>query len=128
MATLVHQEGAVASVLLIRLLLALGLRRSPHVRVMPGTTVTLHQAHAAHARLADTRLLAVTEVSRMMSALRVQRTRLPMPLGLQRSPHVHVMPGTTVTLHQAHAVRARLAGTRVRHLRTVTRRLCAMRV
>ena len=78
------QEGAVLRVLTSRLLLALGLRRSPHVRVMPGTTVTLYQAHAAHARLADTRLLAVTEVSRRMSALRVQRTRLPMPLGLRR--------------------------------------------
>ena len=68
-----------------RLLLALGLRLSPHVRVMRDTTVTLHQAHAVHARLVDTRLLAVTEVSRMMSALHVQRTRLPMPLGLRRS-------------------------------------------
>ena len=67
------------------LLLALGLQRSPHVHVMLGTTVTLHQAHAVHARLVDTRLLAVTEVSRMMSALRVQRTHLPMPLGLRRS-------------------------------------------
>ena len=85
MATLVHQEGAVASVLLIRLLLALGLRRSPHVCVMRGTTVTLHQAHAVHARLVDTRLLAVTEVSRMMSALLVQRTRLLLALGLRRS-------------------------------------------
>ena len=72
-------------VLTTRLLLALGLRHSQHVRVMRGTTVTLHQAHAVHARLVDTRLLAVTEVSRMMSALRVQRTRLPMPLGLRRS-------------------------------------------
>ena len=70
-----------------RLLLALGLRRSHHVRVMRGTTATLmrHQAHALHARLVDTRLLAVMEVSRMMSALRVQRTRLLLALGLRRS-------------------------------------------
>ena len=76
-----------------RLLLALGLRRSHHVRVMRGTTATLmrHQAHALHARLVDTRLLAVMEVSRMMSALRVQRTRLLLALGLLRSHHVRAV-------------------------------------
>ena len=91
MATLVHQEGAVASVLLIRLLLALGLRRSPHVRVMPGTTVTLHQAHAVHARLAGTRVSLRTVLTRILCAMRVQRTRLQLALGLRRSRHVRVM-------------------------------------
>ena len=63
----------------------MGLRLSLTVRVMLATTATLHQAHAVHARLVDTRLLAVTEVSRMMSALHVQRTRLLLALGLRRS-------------------------------------------
>ena len=40
------QEGAVLRARIIPLLLALGLRRSQHVRVMRGTTATLHQAHA----------------------------------------------------------------------------------
>ena len=37
------------------------------------------------ARLAGTRLLVVMEMSRMMSAMRVQRTRLLLALGLRRS-------------------------------------------
>ena len=63
-----------------RLLLALGLRRSQRVRAVLDTTVTLHQAHAVHARLASTRLLAEM-VSRIVCALRVMRdTRLrPVP-------------------------------------------------
>ena len=79
------QEGAVLRVRIIPLLLALGLRRSHHVRVMRGTTAMLRQGHAVRARLAGTRLLAVMEMSRMMSAMRVQRTRLLLALGLRRS-------------------------------------------
>ena len=122
------QEGAVLRVRVIPLLLALGLRRRHHVHVMRGTTATLHQAHAVHARLAGTRV-SLRMVTRILCAMRVQRTRLLLALGLRRSHHVRVMRGTTATLmrHQAHAVHARLAGTRV-SLRMVTRILCAMRV
>ena len=107
--------------------LALGLRRSQHVRVMRDTTVMLRQAHALHARLAGTRV-SLRMVSRIQCAMRVQRTRLHLALGLRRSQHVRVMRDTTAMLHQGHAVRARLAGTRVRRLRMVTRIQCAMRV
>ena len=72
-------------VLQIRLLLALGLRRSQHVRVMRGTTVTLHQGHALHARLAGTRVKRLRMVTRMMCAMRVQRTRLPLAVDLRHS-------------------------------------------
>ena len=68
-----------------RLQLAMGLRRSHHVRVMRGTMAMLRQGHAVRARLAGTRLLAVMEMSRMMSAMRVQRTHLLLALGLRRS-------------------------------------------
>ena len=82
------QEGAVPSVQRTRLLLALGLRRSQHVRVMRGTTVTLHQAHALHARLVGTRVKRLRMVPRLQCAMRVQRTRLQLALGLRRSPLV----------------------------------------
>ena len=100
------------NVLQIRLLLALGLRRSQHVRVMRGTTVTLHQGHALHARLAGTRVKRLRMVPRLQCAMRVQRTRLQLALGLRRSRHVRVMRGTTVTLHQGHALHARLGFSR----------------
>ena len=46
MATLVRQEGHALHVLLTRLLLALGLRHSLHVRVVQGTVVTLLRQEA----------------------------------------------------------------------------------
>ena len=98
MATLVHQEGAVASVLLIRLLLALGLRRSPHVRVMRGTTATLHQAHAVRARQASTRVQSLRMATRPLCAMRVHRTRLLLAMVRRRSQHVSVARDTTATL------------------------------
>ena len=56
-----------------------------HVLAVRVTTAMLRQGHAQSARLAGTRLLAVMEMSRMMSAMRVQRTRLLLALGLRRS-------------------------------------------
>ena len=79
------QEGAVLRARIIPLLLALGLRRSQHVRVMRGTMVTLHQAHAQSARLAGTRVRRLRMVTRIQCAMRVQRTRLLLALGLRRS-------------------------------------------
>ena len=73
------------NVLQIRLLLALGLRRSQHVRVMRDTTVTLHQAHAVHVRLAGTRVRRLRTVTRSLCAMRVRITRLLLALGLRRS-------------------------------------------
>jgi hypothetical protein len=95
-----------------RLLLAVDLQRSQHVRVMRATTATLRQAHAVRARLAGTRV-SLRMVSRMMCAMRVQRTRLLLALVLRRRLTVRVVRGTMATLRQAHAVRARLAGTKV---------------
>ena len=130
MAALVPQEEAVLRVLRTRLPLALGLRLSLTVRVMLGTTATLYQARAVRARLAGTRVKRLRMVSRPLCAMRVQRTRLLLAVGLRRSQHVRVMRGTTATLmrHQAHAVHARLVGTRAKRLRMVRRPPCAMRV
>ena len=81
------QEGAVLRARIIPLLLALGLRRSHHVHVMRGTTATLmrHQARALHARLVGTRAKRLRMVMRLLCAMRVQRTRLLLALGLRRS-------------------------------------------
>ena len=100
------QEGAVLRARIIPLLLALGLRRSHHVRVMRGTTATLmrHQAYAMHRRPVGTRVNPFTTVRRSPCAMRVQRTRLLLALGLRRSHHVRVMRGTTATLAQEGAV------------------------
>ena len=122
------QEGAVLRVLITRLPLALGLRRSQHVRVMLASTATLRQAHAVRARLAGIRVKRLRMATRPLCAMRVLRTRLLLALDLRHSQHVRVMRATTATLRQAHAVRARLAGTRVKRLRMATRPLCAMRV
>ena len=80
-------EKVVLRALIIPLLLALGLRRSHHVRVMRGTTATLmrHQAHALHARLVGTRARRLRMVRRPPCAMHVQRTRLQLALGLLRS-------------------------------------------
>ena len=69
-------------------------------------------------------------VTRLLCATRVLLTRLQLALGLRRSQHVRVMRGTTVLLirEEGHAVRARLAGTRVKRLRMALRVLCAMHV
>ena len=87
------REGAVLRVRVIPLLLALGLRRSHHVRVMRGTTATLmrHQAHALRARLVGTRAKRLRMVRRPPCAMRVQRTRLQLTLGLLRSQHVRAV-------------------------------------
>ena len=87
------QEGAVLRARIIPLLLALGLRRSHHVHVMRGTTATLmrHQAHALHARLVGTRAKRLRMVRRPPCAMRVQRTRLLLALGLRRSHHVRAV-------------------------------------
>ena len=85
------QEGAVLRVRIIPLLLALGLRRSHHVRVMRGTTATLmrHQAHAVRARLAGTRV-RLRMVTRVLCATHVQRdTRLLLVLR-RRTPAMYV--------------------------------------
>ena len=82
------QEGAVLRARIIPLLLALGLRRSQHVRVMRGTTAMLRQGHAVRARLAGTRVKRLRMVPRLQFAMRVQRTRLQLALGLRRSPLV----------------------------------------
>ena len=79
-----------------------------------------HQAHAVHARLAGTRV-SLRMVTRPLYAIHVLHIHLLQTLGLRLSQHVRVMRATTVKLHQAHALRARLAGTRVKRLRMVTR-------
>ena len=86
-------------VLTTRLLLALDLRLSQRVRAVLDTTATVmrHQAHAVHARLAGTRV-SLRMVTRIQCAMRVQRTRLQLALGLRRSQHVRVMRGTMAAL------------------------------
>ena len=85
------------SVLQTRLLPALVRRRSQHVRVMRGTTATLHQTHAVRARLAGTSLV-VKMVTITLCALRVLLTRLLLAMVRRRSQHVRVMRGTTAAL------------------------------
>ena len=62
-------------------------------------------------------------------AMHVRSTRSLVVLGLQRSQHVSAVQDTTATLHQvqAHALRARLAGTRVCSKMVLRRPLCATR-
>jgi hypothetical protein len=109
MATLLSQEGHALHVLLVRLLLALDLRRSQHVRVMWGTMATLVHLKGL--------------------AFSVLPTRLLLTLGLRRSQHVRVMWDTTAKLVRTEglAVSAQQAGIRVQRLRMAWRPLCVLR-
>ena len=61
-------------------------------------------------------------------ALRVLQTRLLLAPALCRSLSVRAVLDTTATLHQGHAARAQLAGTRVSLRTALLRPMCAMRV